>query len=525
MKKTYRDALHYFPKTIFSSIFIEMFQVATTIICASVIGSFSNAVFNQETAYVIDNLWYLLACISINVIAVPLLCYWGDTICIKDSIRYDIFMFSQFLRLPYEEGSKIPVGEVKARLESDVIAFRNLMIGIITKAVTTPLSLIGIIVLMVRINLLYTVITIVLSLVVLIVPHFTKKLSAKYDDETRRYEAQESARSYDLIILSPFIKLYRLGGQLLSDYRNSFAVYREKTQKKSILLKSLCENISALLAAFSNILILILGAYFLSENIVSAGEILAMAGYYTALLSSMGNVGFIISRTAILKNVETRVAVFYSNENTANGIPSDNLLPLSANQVSYSIDGKCILNPVSFQIRPNQKVAIIGKNGTGKSTLLNIITGLYRSYDGTVISGTTELKEYPLPVLAEKYSFVSQSPFVFNGTVRENIEFGCDVVDEQKAEDIMKSVGIFDMRDRVINTKANNLSGGELQRISLARALLRDRTVIIMDEPNNHLDHACVAWIKEYIRTSKKSILYVTHDQELTNLADMVNCI
>lgn len=253
MKKTYGDAVGHFKKTISYSVFIDLFEVALTLGLASIIGNFSNAIFNRDTEYVVQNLWYLIACVLINVIIVPLICYWGDTICIKEAIKYDVFMFYRFLNLPYEKSSKIPIGEVKARLESDVIMFRNSIILIITKAITVPLALAGIIFLMANINIIYMLVTVALSLIVLIVPYFTKRLSAKYDDETRQYQAQESALCYDLIILAPFIKLYRLGKTLLSEYRSVFDDFRNKTQKKAILLKSLCENVSAVLAVLSNI--------------------------------------------------------------------------------------------------------------------------------------------------------------------------------------------------------------------------------------------------------------------------------
>lgn len=523
MKKTYGDAVGHFKKTISYSVFIDLFEVALTLGLASIIGNFSNAIFNRDTEYVVQNLWYLIACVLINVIIVPLICYWGDTICIKEAIKYDVFMFYRFLNLPYEKSSKIPIGEVKARLESDVIMFRNSIILIITKAITVPLALAGIIFLMANINIIYMLVTVALSLIVLIVPYFTKRLSAKYDDETRQYQAQESALCYDLIILAPFIKLYRLGKTLLSEYRSVFDDFRNKTQKKAILLKSLCENVSAVLAVLSNILVLIFGAYFLSIKLISAGDILAMAGFYTALLTSMENIGFIISRSALLKKLEERVAFFYDRDATiALDNTSAGLIPLTANKVSYSIDGKCILKPISFKIYPHQKVAIIGKNGTGKTTLLNIITGLYKTYDGSIAAENVELKELSDNVLSEKYSFVSQSPFVFKGTVRENILLGCDTEDREKTDHVMKAVGIYDINERVVNTKADNLSGGELQRISLARALLRDRPVIIMDEPSNHLDHTCIEWIKEYIKTCNKTILYVTHDKDLIASADAV---
>ncbi len=522
MKKNYRDVLRYCRKTVASSVFIELFQVTIAIVGASVIGSFSDAFFTQNTSYVYNNLFYLVICIAVNVILVPIICYMGDTICIKESIQYTVHMFKQFLNLPYETVSRIPVGEVKARLESDVIAFRNSMILILTRAIVVPVSLAAILVLIGRIQILYVVISLILSLLVLVVPYFSKKLNAKYENKTREYAAKESAQSYDLIILSPYVKLYRLGKHLLSDYRDTYFEYRNSTQRKSIFLNCVIENLSAFVSVFSSLSVLAFGAYLTGIGRISAGDIIAMAGYYGVLLTTMEKIGFIISRAAVLKKIGSRVEIFYSEEEKVSETKLTSLFPLEVKELSYRVDDVCILQPISLEIKSNQKVAVIGKNGTGKTTFLNIITGLYRMYNGTVSVDKVELKEVPLDMLSSFYSFVSQTPFVFSGTIQENVEFGCGNPDAPKTEQVMRSVGIYEIRNRMINTKSNNLSGGELQRISLARALLRDSPTIIMDEPNNHLDIFCAEWIKNYIRNSSKSIIYVTHDKKLVELADQV---
>lgn len=524
MKNTYRDALSHCKKTVAVSVFTEAFQRIVTIGTAMVIGEFSDAIFNQDIAYVYKNMSYLIVCVLANVLLVPLICYFGDTVCIKESIKYDINMFNRFLGLKYEYASKIPLGEVKSRLESDVIMFRNSIILVLAKAIVVPISLAALIFLMWRVNTVYMIISLILSVLALIIPEITKSMDAKYDNETHEYEAKANTYSYELIILSPFVKLYRLGKKIQEDYNNLFVEFYETTKRKSIILNCIVENVPLVFAVLANIIVLIVGSILLSMGLVSAGDIVKMLGYYTTLLTVIESLGFIISRTARLKKLDERMKIFYDNEDdeTEQQIKSDNLLPLCLKNVSYQMDGSCILKNISFTILPKQKIAIVGKNGTGKTTLLNILTGLYSLYDGQVISGDKELREIPIDILAKSYSFVSQTPFVFNGTIKENVEFGSNNHDEMKLEQVLKDLGLFEMRDYVINSQMSNLSGGELQRISIARALLRDRQVVIMDEPNNNLDTMCVKWIKNYIKTSNKTILYVTHDDEMICMADYV---
>lgn len=523
MKKTYRDALSHCKKTVMVSVFTEAFQRIVTISVAMIVGEFSDAIFNQDVAYVYENINHLAICISANVVLVPLVCFFGDSVCIKESIKYDINMFNRFLELKYEVASKIPLGEVKSRLESDVIMFRNSIILVLSKAIIFPMSLVVLLFLMWKINTIYMVISLILSVFALIIPEVTKNMDAKYDNATHEYEAKANSYSYELIVLSPFVKLYRLGGKILEDYNNLFAEFYSTTKRKSIILNNIVENVPLVFSVLASIAVLITGSILLAMGHVSAGDIIKMLGYYTTLLTVIESVGFIVSRTARLKKLDERMKIFYDNEEHETEQPNaENLLPFCLKEVSYRIDDSCILKKTSFTISPKQKIAIVGKNGTGKTTLLNILTGLYSLYDGQIICGSRELREIPIDILANSYSFVSQVPFVFNGTIKENVEFGNENHDELRLDNILKDLGLFEIKDYIINSKMDNLSGGELQRISIARALLRNRQLIIMDEPNNNLDAMCVEWIKNYIYTCDRTIVYVTHDDEMIHIADSI---
>lgn len=524
MKNTYRDALLHCKKTIITSVFTETFQKVVSIVTAMVIGEFSDAIFKHDSSYVHKNINYLIVCIMANVVIVPLFCYLGDKVCIKESINYDITMFNRFLGLKYEYACQIPLGEVKSRLESDIIMFRNSLILVFAKAIVAPISLFVLVYLMWKINVVYLIISLLLSFLVLLIPEITKNIDAQYNYETHEYEAKSNTYSYELINLSLFVKLYRLGEKILSDYNSLFDEFYSRTKKKSIILNSFIENAPLFFTVLANVIVLITGSILFSMNLISAGDIVKMMGYYSALLVVIESFGFIISRISRLKKIDERMEMFYNNEDYETDIIKtfNCIFPICFKDVSYKMEGNHLLKNVNFTVLPKQKIAIIGKNGTGKTTLLNIISGLYSLYDGKITVGDRELKEIPIDVLSRNYSFVSQTPFVFNGTIEENIKFGIDEYDEVKLEQIMKDLCLFEKKDYIINPKMSNLSGGELQRISIARAILRDRKFVIMDEPINNLDVQCKEWIKNYIKTSDCTILYVTHDDDMICLADNV---
>lgn len=522
MKQAFLECISFCKKTILAEVIVELLQIAVSLYTASVAGDFAEALFAQNTDHAISNLWYIILCIGANFLLVPAISYCGDVVCIKGSIRYGVHMFSRFVNMRYETAVSIPVGEVKARLESDVIMFRNAVILVLARLIIVPIGLSALLFQMGRISTIYMIIACLLALIVLITPVLTRNKTATYEDEVRRYEADSSTLLHELLTLAPYAKLFHVWKKLVSDFDALFGAHFRKTRTKAIALSEVARSLIAFTVVLANCGVLIIGALLKAADQISAGSIIAMAGYYATLLSLFENVGYIFTMTKQLKNLGERVSAFYLSENRVAHKPLQSVFPIRVNNVSYYKSGERILTNVSFDIYPGEKVALIGKNGTGKSTLLKILTGLYRTYEGEITYGGISLNNCSTGSLAQCYSYVPQKPFVYSGTVWENVRFGNFDVADAQVEEIMRELNLMHLRDYVIDEKGSNLSGGELQRISLARAALKKYPLMIMDEPSNHLDHDCLAWLNNYISTCQQAILYVSHDIPMIEIADTI---
>ena len=113
-------------------------------------------------------------------------------------------------------------------------------------------------------------------------------------------------------------------------------------------------------------------------------------------------------------------------------------------------------------------------------------------------------------------------PFLFKGTVKENIILSNEWEDTEKADQIMRQLHIEHLADRQVSMANNNLSGGEKQKISIARCLFRDTDVLILDEPTNTLDVQTLDWMHNFIENTDKTLLYISHDEAFTALADNI---
>lgn len=188
--------------------------------------------------------------------------------------------------------------------------------------------------------------------------------------------------------------------------------------------------------------------------------------------------------------------------------------------------GRRVVNNISFTVEKGNNICIVGPNGCGKSTLLKSIANLI-NFDGQVLLNDTDICTYSRKELAKKLAIMFQSDTVyFPYTVYDTVSIGRYAYlngffstlsddDNHIVEESLKSVGIFNLKDKLIS----ELSGGQLQRVFLARVFAQDPDVILLDEPTNHLDLSCQVETLEYLskwcKENKKIVVSVLHDLNL----------
>ena len=174
---------------------------------------------------------------------------------------------------------------------------------------------------------------------------------------------------------------------------------------------------------------------------------------------------------------------------------------------------------------------MVGESGSGKSTLLNIISGMYDEYDGDVMIGDEELKQVERNSLSHLVSLASQEVFLFNDTIRNNITLYREYSDEQ-IHNVLKQCGLENLiqelpdgLDTLVGENGSNFSGGEKQRINLARAFIRDSKILLLDEVSANLDSVTTDFIERTVLALEgKTVISVAHKmpEKLAELYDEV---
>ena len=190
-----------------------------------------------------------------------------------------------------------------------------------------------------------------------------------------------------------------------------------------------------------------------------------------------------------------------------------------------------VLNNLNFRISQNETVAIVGKSGSGKSTIANLLSRFYSNYDGSILIDGTSILDYKLTHLREAISIVNQTPTLFNDTIEKNIAYGENEIDQDKLKDAAEISGCSEFISRFpegykseIGDDGVLLSGGQRQRIAIARAFYKDSPIIILDEATSALDNESELIVQEAIEKliNNRTTIVIAHRLSTIENADKI---
>ena len=200
---------------------------------------------------------------------------------------------------------------------------------------------------------------------------------------------------------------------------------------------------------------------------------------------------------------------------------------ITAKNIKKKYNDQEVLRGIDLKIDKNEFVVILGASGSGKSTLLNILSGLEKSDSGEVVYDNESISDYSEKQLTkfrkDKIGFVFQQYYLLNNlTVEQNVKVGANLADNKEYVDIIKDLGLEDK----LSKYPSELSGGEQQRVSIARALAKKPTVLFLDEPTGALDEETGRKILEYLLKLKDkshfTMIMVTHNENISELANKI---
>lgn len=359
--------------------------------------------------------------------------------------------------------------------------------------------------------------TVILTGIMLVLPAIAmKSMGAKSEEQSKENEYfTQTATDY----LQGFSTLFSLGKQRLIPKVIDSASHR--LNEKKLAYKNAVVNVQ-IAGGFGNILSQILNmalsGYLALYGYISVGVIITTSSFSSNIFNTVGTLSQLL---AVIKSTQPIFNKFDQVESVPRATTEGEMTPESGfvlDQVSFQYDGKQILKPTSYQFQLAGKYAIVGPSGVGKSTLLNIMGGRLENYQGSLTLSNQEISSYSYQELYDAVLYIDQSPHIFNTTIRENLALG-DVYSDQQIMDALQQVKLADIvrqwpqsLDTQIGQGGHTLSGGQYQRIALARGLLRGQNIILLDEATSSLDHETALSIEQLlIDKPNLTVVMVSH--------------
>jgi ATP-binding cassette subfamily B multidrug efflux pump len=466
-------------------------------------------------------------------------CLLGTSRRIEEGLRNSLFAHLQNLPASYFDGVK--TGDLMAHATNDIQQIRmatGMGMVALNDAIVLGMAAIGF---MAYINIKLTAFVLIpMPLIAVSTRIFSKKMH-------QRYQAVQAAFSE----LTEVIRERFAGIRIIkAHHRKKDEAAKVETVSKDYINKNirLVKIIGAffpMMVLFSNLslaIVLYLGGRQTIMQVITPGDFVAFISYLGLLTWPMMALGWVTnliqrgraSLDRIDKILQTVPAIRDREdaaplEGTEGHIIFENVF-FSYNSVRNS-DGPATLRAIDLCIEPGEVLGIVGPPGSGKSTLISLIPRLYDVQQGRILLDGNDLRDLKVRDLRSQIAFIPQEPFLFAGTIRENIAFNNGRISAEQLEEVVRDAALDDTIKKfsaglntVVGEKGIILSGGQKQRIALARCLLKDAGILILDDPISQVDLETGRTIVNTIRkmAGQKTIIIVSHRISAVNYADRI---
>lgn len=464
---------------------------------------------------------------------------------VEEGLRNQLFQHLQTLSPSYFD--RVKTGDLMAHATNDIMHIRmaiGMGIVAITDAVLLGAAAIGF---MAYINARLTLFVLIpMPLIVFGTRFFSKRMHRRYGAVQASFSDLTEAvreRFAGIRIIKAFTREEESKKHLNDKSRDYI--------EKNLRLVRITGTFFPLMMLFSNVsmaTVLFLGGRQTIFGTISPGDFVAFIAYVGIITWPMMALGWVTnliqrgkaSLDRINQILETDPKIY--DKKTAMSLPKiDGTIAFQNVFFDYESCEKedrvqnrktsHVLSEISLQVQQGQTLGIVGPPGAGKSTILSLIPRLYDVCSGKILIDDTDIRDIQLAQLRSSISFVPQEPFLFAGTIRENILLENETVDEQQLLIAVKAASLdetirdlADGFDTIVGEKGVVLSGGQKQRIALARAFLQDSPILLLDDPISQVDMETGTNIVKYIRemTHKKTTIIVSHRLSALSFADKI---
>ncbi len=523
--RIYRDIL-------LASFFINLFAVATPLFVMNV---YDRVVPNQA----LETLWVLAVGVILvyvfDVVLKGLRAYFIEVAGKKSDILLSSFLFERVLGARFSERPKSVGSFVSQFREFDTV--RNFYTSsTISALVDIPFVLLFLLLIFYVGGALVWVPLIALPLIIICGWCLQKPIKHAVE-QTFASSAQKNATLVESLIGLETVKILDAEGSLQRLWEKSVGHLAQWSQRMRMLSLSV-GLFSGLVQQLASVVLIIVGVYLIVERELTMGALIAcfmLASRAMAPISQVASlmVSYDQTKTALstLDDIVAKTQERNPEKPFVKRPSFDGAIQFNKVTFHYPDDKQVALDTLSFKINPGEKVAIIGRIGSGKTTVQKLMLGLYQPTSGSILFDGIDHQQIDPADLRQHIGAVPQDIVLFSGSIKDNIVYGLSHASDEDIVRVAKLSGVKEFVDRHplgfdrdVGERGQALSGGQRQSVGIARALLNDPSMYLLDEPTSGMDNSSETAIKDHLSQVlvDKTLVLVTHKTSLLSLVDRI---
>ena len=446
-------------------------------------------------------------------------------------------------RLTLNYFDRSSTGDLISLLTNDLDNVSNTLQSGLTNSLTAVVILVGVVIMMFNIHITLALLAlIVIPISYLLVKYLVKRAKPIFQ-RNANFTGHFNGQIEEIYNGEDIVKHYNLGEEL----KEEISVLNERlyeSEWKSSFVSFLTRPAGDLILNANYVLIAILGGKYVINGALSLGAFQAFIQYTQMLRNPFNQVlGILNTIMSALASAERIFSFLDAEETVQTGTETIDISKITGeiefNEVDFGYTDELLFNNVGLKVNPGEQLAIVGTTGAGKTTLVNLLMRFYEIEGGKIILDGHDTKSYHTDELRKAYSMVLQDTWLFSGTIRENIAYGASISNEEDLcdvplEDIKAAAKLAhadsfieclpDGYDTMLSEGASNISQGERQLLTIARAMIKKAPIIILDEATSSVDTRTELFIQHAMKelTSNSTSFVIAHRLSTIHDADRI---
>ncbi|HCR83416.1 ABC transporter ATP-binding protein [Muricomes intestini] len=439
-------------------------------------------------------------------------------------------------RIPMNYFDKRTHGEVLSRVTNDIDTLGQSLNQSATQLITSTTSIIGVFVMMLTISPLMTVVTLLILPLSVVFISVVMKHSQKYFRGQQEYLGEVNGQVEEVYGGHSIVKAFNKEKDVLEEFEETNNKLYDSAWK-SQFISGIMMPIMQFIGNLGYVVVVILGGYLAAKKTIEVGDIQSFTQYvrrFTQPIQQLAQVSNLLQSTAAASE---RVFEFLEEKEEDQTV--ENPVSVEGLQGNVEFDhvhfgyneDKIIINDFSTKVQEGRKIAIVGPTGAGKTTMIKLLMRFYDVNAGAILVDGHDIRDFNRGELRQMFGMVLQDTWLFHGTIRDNIRYGKldatedEIIEAAKAAHVHRFVqtlpGGYDME---LNEEANNISQGQKQLLTIARAILADPKILILDEATSSVDTRTEVQIQKAMDTLMKgrTSFVIAHRLSTIRDADLI---